>query len=98
MSDIFKIVVFSTGSETGLAGGCPLVGTLFLPEEDLFKLDHSGGGEKQSRIIRRNKRGAGDYFVAISCKVIKKKLPYFLALEISHRLLLWMYFATFIRE
>jgi len=51
IADILEVVVLSSGPNTTLAGCGPVIIPLVLSHEDRFKLDHSGIGKQQRRVV-----------------------------------------------
>jgi hypothetical protein len=57
-----------------LGGRGPGVGARIFSEEYILELDHSGGGEHESRIVRGNERGTLDHGVAVFLEIIEEDL------------------------
>ena len=67
-ADIVEVVMFTSGADAFLAGGNPLVFNFTLTGKNIFELIHSGIGEKQGRVIKRNHRRRGQAFVSVAFK------------------------------
>jgi hypothetical protein len=65
--DIGRTEAFLAGSRS-----CEFQG--YFPQEFLLKLDHSGTGKKQGRIVRRYKGPAGLYCMILPFKKIQKAI------------------------
>ena len=64
-SYLFKIVVFSTDTQTLLRVGHSTALGRGISEDDILELVHAGIGEHQRRIILDDHRRGGHYLVAL---------------------------------
>src|SRR5262245_40563585 len=79
LSHFVQVVVLATGADAFLRGRRALVITLLGAQEDVFELVHSGVGEKQRRVVRRQQWRRFDYLVPVSGKVVKECSSYFVS-------------------
>ena len=77
--DVFQVVVFSTGSDSLLRGGRPLVLPFFFTEKHPFKLNHTGIGKEQGRIILGNQGRTPHHLMVMFFKIVEKCSPYFIS-------------------
>ena len=82
ISDIFQIVMFSSGPHTFLGRCRSYISPFLLPEKSTLKLHHACINKQQRRVIRRNKGWTPYDLVVMLCKIVEKFFAYFVA---SHK-------------
>ena len=64
MSDIFKVIMLSAGTDTFLRIDRAVIITASGSKEDVLELGHPGIGEEQSRVVMGNHRCTADETVS----------------------------------
>src|SRR4029450_4969904 len=72
----FGIVMLAADAQTFLRAGGTHIGSTFLTEKNIFKLDHAGVGKKQSRVFFRHQRRTLYDGVAVFDEVVQKRFAY----------------------
>ena len=71
-ADIFEIVMFAAGADAFLRSCGAVVVARFEAEKDVFELVHSGVGEEQRGVVRRDERGRVDLFVSALDEIVQE--------------------------
>src|SRR5262249_45133478 len=74
-ADVLKVVVLAPGADALLRRSRPRVVAFLQTQEDVLELVHSGVGEEQSGIIRRDERRRMDTAVSLAFEVTEKGFP-----------------------
>ncbi|EPF13534.1 hypothetical protein HMPREF0201_03718 [Cedecea davisae DSM 4568] len=74
VTDVFQIVMLTTGANTTLRRSGAGIITLVETQENILELVHPGVGKQQSRIVIRNQGAARYNLVAFTLEKIEKRL------------------------
>ncbi|CCJ89598.1 hypothetical protein BN132_1526 [Cronobacter turicensis 564] len=74
VTDVFQVIVLTTGAHAALRGRRAGIITLVETKEYILELVHPGVGKQQSRVIIRDQRATGDYLVSLAMEKVEKRL------------------------
>ena len=71
-ADIFQIVMFAAGADALLRSCSAVVVARFEAQKHVFELVHSGVGEEQGGVVRRDERGRVDLFMSALNEIVQE--------------------------